>query len=373
MGNQERAYQKDRASCTRALTTKAARSLVAVALALSLIQPSAARDTVTLVFGGDVMLGRGIDETVQSKGPRYIWGDVLPLLRDADSTLVNLECAIAGPGERFPNRVFYFRAAPETGRALAEAGIDYVSLANNHAMDFRARGLMETVKHLDAMGIAHAGAGADRQAATLPAVVEVKNIKVGVIAFADHFREYAASDDSPGINWIELNDLGRVRAAIDAARKRGADLVVFSIHWGPNMREAPTPQFVEFAHAVIDAGADIFHGHSAHIFQGIEIYKGKPIFYDTGDLIDDYYVDPQLRNDQQLLFIVRANADGIESIEMVPLLIRKMQVNLAGTIEFADIFDRIRRLSSMFGTSIERSGDRLRIVSPTRGSSLDGK
>jgi poly-gamma-glutamate synthesis protein (capsule biosynthesis protein) len=209
------------------------------------------------------------------------------------------------------------------------------------------------------MGIAHAGAGHDLEAAATPAFLNVSGIKIGVVAFADHFREYAASHNSPGINWIELKNFERVRAAIDAARKGGADLIVFSIHWGPNMREQPTSEFIEFAHAVMDAGADIFHGHSAHLFQGIEIYKGKLILYDTGDLIDDYYVDPRLRNDQQLLFIVRATSQGIESIELVPLLIRSMQVNLAEGDEFEEISERARRLSSRFGTKTERKHDRL--------------
>lgn len=310
------------------------------------------------------MLGRGIDETARARGARYIWGDALPLLREADATLVNLECAIADAGERFPNRVFYFRAAPATGRALAEAGIDYVSLANNHAMDFQAQGVMQTIAQLDEMGIAHAGAGRNRQAAAAPVVLDVSGIKVGVVSFADHFREYSAGDDSAGINWIKLDDLTPVKNGIRAARELGVDLVVFSIHWGPNMRDRPSDEFIAFARAVIDAGADIFHGHSAHVFQGIEVYKGKPILYDTGDLIDDYAVDPQLRNDRQLLFIVEANRDGITSIELIPLLIRDMQVNRARNEDFADIVERMRRLSAQFGTKIERQGDRLRVIAP---------
>jgi poly-gamma-glutamate synthesis protein (capsule biosynthesis protein) len=150
-----------------------------------------------------------------------------------------------------------------------------------------------------------------------------------------------------------------VREGIQAARDAGADLVVFSIHWGPNMRQVPSPGFVTFAHAVMDAGADIFHGHSAHIFQGIEIYKGKPILYDTGDLIDDYYVDPKLRNDQQLLFLLTATSQGVERIELIPLLISYMQVNRATGDDFDEIAERIRRLSADMGTEIRQEGDRL--------------
>jgi poly-gamma-glutamate synthesis protein (capsule biosynthesis protein) len=285
--------------------------------------------TLTLALGGDVMLGRLVDRAVRRWGPRHVWGDVGSWLRRADLTLVNLECAIATSGEKFqPPRVFYFRAAPEAIEALQVAGIDFVSLANNHALDYGPSALLETIRRLDEAKIAHAGAGRDLAEAGRFALLEAKGIKVGVVSFADHFRLYAATETRPGTNVIEIRpsgpDFERVREALGRVRAAGAQLSVFSIHWGPNMRQAPDPGFVEFAHAVIDAGADIFHGHSAHVFQGIEIYRGKPILYDTGDLLDDYRVDPQLRNDQQL-------------------------------------HERMRQLSAAMGTAVERHGNRLRV------------
>jgi poly-gamma-glutamate synthesis protein (capsule biosynthesis protein) len=319
---------------------------------------------VTLAFGGDVMLGRVVNATIREHGARYVWGDTLPVLRAADATLVNLECVIAAGGERFlPRRVFYFRGDPRVAEALTVAGIDCVSLANNHAMDFRAEALLETIHHLDRHGIAHAGAGSNLGDATKPAVFEAGTLRVGVVAFADHFREYGADADSPGTNVLEVDrgtrTMDRVRAAIGAAREQGADLVVFSIHWGPNMRPAPTPAFVEFAHAVMDSGADIFHGHSAHVFQGVEIYKGKVILFDTGDLIDDYSVDPRLRNDQQLLFVVTVTDRGIRRVDLIPLHIDRMQVNLAQGETFETIKKRVRRLSKPFGTAIRADDTRL--------------
>ncbi len=319
--------------------------------------------TITLGFGGDVMLGRLVDQVIQEKGPRYIWGDVLPLLQEPALTFANLECVIAKKGEPFrPRRVFYFRAQPGAVKALTLAGIDYLSIANNHAMDFGEEALLETIQHLDANGIAHAGAGKDLTEAAKPAFLKAGGIKIGVVAFADHFREYGAGINSPGTNIIEVNvkkkNFQRIGKAIQSARDDGADLVVFSIHWGPNMRQEPTRKFVEFAHAVMDAGADIYHGHSAHIFQGIEIYKGKPILYDTGELIDDYYVDPVLRNDQQLLFLITVTPRGPQRIELIPLLIDEMQVNRAKGPDFTRIKERVVRLSDAFGTDIVQEKDR---------------
>lgn len=323
-----------------------------------------AHETITLALGGDAMLARYVDKAIQTKGPRHLWGDVLPLIQGADLSLVNLECVIAESGEAFvPERVFYFRAAPKAMEALTLAGIDYATLANNHTMDFRAAALLEMIERLDEGGIAHAGAGGNAEEASQYALLETRGIKVGVVAFADHFQEYAATESEPGTNIIPITTdqrhFRRVRESINAVRAAGADLVVFSIHWGPNLQHVPSLDFMDFAHAVVEAGADIFHGHSAHVFQGVEIYDGKPIFYDTGDLIDDYYVDMQYKNDQQLLFLVRATADGIERVDLVPILISNIQVNRATGPVFDEIHERIADLSKTMGTEIEQEGDRL--------------
>jgi len=322
------------------------------------------QESITLALGGDVMLARYVNTAVHSRGAHYPWGDVLPLLREADLSLVNLECTIAESGERFtPERVFYFRADPEAIEVLALAGIDYVTLSNNHAMDFQGPALLETIGHLDERRIAHAGAGSNAEGASQPALLKAGGITVGVVAFADHFEEYAATDSRPGTNilpvTVDEEHFHRVRESIEAVRAAGADLVVFSIHWGPNLRLVPPQDFRDFAHAVMDAGADIFHGHSAHVPQGIEIYKGKPIFYDTGDLIDDYYVYEEYRNDQQLLFLVTATTDRVERVELFPLLIYDAQVNRAAGEVFEQVYARIGRLSAAMGTEIRREDDRL--------------
>ncbi|MFQ6016099.1 MAG: CapA family protein [Anaerolineae bacterium] len=323
-----------------------------------------AEEEITLALAGDVMLGRWVNAMILMNGPLYPWGDLLPLVQTADLFLINLECVIAESGEPFlPPRVFYFKADSKAIEVLTRAGVDYVTLSNNHAMDFQGPALLETIEHLDEHGIAHAGAGRNLEEASRFALLEAKGVKVGVVAFADHFREYAATEVSPGTNIIPITVeepyFSRVEQSIKAVRAAGADLVVFSIHWGPNMRHVPPPQFKEFARAVMDAGADIFHGHSAHVFQGIEIYKGKPILYDTGDLIDDYYVDEVHKNDQQFLFLVTATGSGVERIELVPVLISNAQVNMAHGAVVDQIYQRMQELSAAMGTEIRREGDRL--------------
>jgi poly-gamma-glutamate synthesis protein (capsule biosynthesis protein) len=230
-------------------------------------------------------------------------------------------------------------------------------------MDYRAPALLETIGHLDDHGISHAGAGGNIREASQHALLEAKGIQVGVVAFADHYEEYGATGSDPGTNVIPITldevHFHRVRESIEAARAAGADLVVFSIHWGPNFTRAPSDLFVDFAHAVIDAGADIFHGHSAHVFHGIEIYRGKPILYDTGDLINDYYVDRQYQNDQQLLFLIHATCGQIEQVELFPIRIHQLQLGRASGDTFDEIAERIDTLSQIFGTEMQRENDRL--------------
>jgi len=320
---------------------------------------------VTLALTGDVMLGRGVDETLQRLGPTHPWGDLLPVLNEADLTVVNLECVIARGGQpwsRWP-KVFHFRADPVAVGALQRAGVDCVTLANNHVLDYEEEALLQMLDLLQQGGIAFTGAGRDLEEARRPALLEALGLRVGIVAFTDNEPGWAAQSGVPGTNYIpitlEERALGPVRESIALARAAGAGLVVFTIHWGPNMVQRPTPLFRRFARAVIDAGADLFFGHSAHIFQGIELHKGRPIIYDAGDFVDDYVVDPELRNDWGLLFRLEADGASVRRIELIPTVIRHRQVNHATGPEREAITERVEGLSAELGTTILHQGERL--------------
>ncbi len=320
------------------------------------------------------MLGRLMNEAIHRHGPFYPWGNTIDLLKNADLTVVNLECVIASNGEPWTRtpKVFHFRADPEAIMVLEAAGVDCVSLANNHAMDFEEDALLEMVDRLDAAHIAHAGAGRNLEEAERPAWLTAKGRKIAVTSFTDNEPDWAATNRSPGINFVPISPADRKLAllcsTIQRAREEGADLVIASAHWGPNMRQRPSAAFVAFAHTLMDLGVDVFHGHSAHVFQGIEIYKGKPILYDTGDFVDDYAVDPQLRNDQSALFRLQMNdATGIDHIEIFPVLIEDFQVNLAEGRDFQEIANRIQRLCEEMGTHVLVTDTHLQIdISPER-------
>lgn len=323
---------------------------------------------VQLALVGDVMLGRHVNEALRVFGPRYPWGNTLHLLRQADVALANMECVVADDGVPWQRtlKTFHFRADPIAVTALQVAGIDAVGLANNHVLDFEVGALLETLDRLDAARIARAGAGRDLAEAARAAFINVCGVRVALIAFTDNEPGWAATATGSGINYIPIipdqRHLSLVRHSIDVARSGGADLVVCFAHWGPNMRQRPTPVFREFARMVLEAGADLYCGHSAHIFQGIELHLGKPILYDIGDFVDDYAVDPALRNDQSLLFTITMTKQGVWRLEAVPVRIHNCQANLAAGDDFAPIAARLRSLSAEFGTEVQVVDRCLRIV-----------
>lgn len=331
---------------------------------------STALTPVTLAIAGDVMLGRLVNEAVAEHGPGYVWGDIAPLVWGADAFLVNLECAITTRAVRWHDghyKPFHFRADPGAIDALRLGRVDFASLANNHIEDFGPDGLLDTIASLDGAGIKHAGAGRDLGSARAPAVLTVHGQRIAVVAFADYPRAWAATATAPGLNFtsvsVEDEAFEPVAAAIDAAHAV-ADVVIVSIHWGPNMRERPPEAFRHFAHRVIDAGAKIFWGHSAHLVQAVELRPGgSVILYDTGDFIDDYAVEPELRNDLGALFLVRLRGGAVEHVELVPTRIGRRQVNRASGADRQWFTRRMELLcGELSGAVVETARGSLSIV-----------
>ena len=324
------------------------------------------KDTaLRVMLGGDVMLGRIVAEFIRVHGAEYPLGLIADLLRSADITLVNLECAITASEQRWPGapKAFYFGAPPQAAQSLAAAGVDMVSLANNHMLDFGMRGLLDTLEHLRAHGIAYAGAGADINTARAPAVIEHNGIKFGLVAYCDHQADFAAATRRAGIAYLDLDDepstLAELRAGWQRLHEAGVDWPILSLHWGSNWAERPSDYFVRLAHAAIDIGYGILFGHSAHLFQGIEVYRGRPIIYAAGDLVDDYYVDPDFRNDRQLLFELTLTRDQLQRIDLHPVFIEECRTRPATGDDFTHSARRMTALCAELGTRVQLAGNKL--------------
>lgn len=323
-----------------------------------------------IALAGDVMLGRNVARAIETAPPEHVWGDLLPELLACDLRVVNLECAVARPGVHppwTPPKAFHFLAGPRATDVLNAAAIDLVTLANNHTLDFREGALLETLERLEAAGIAYAGAGRDAREARRAARLQTESSSVAVLAFTDNEPRWEARDDRPGVHYVpvRLDDPRAtvLRHAVTEAAE-SADFVLVAGHWGPNMLERPLPHHPPFARALIDAGAHAFVGHSAHVFQGVEVRDGRPILYDLGDFVDDYAVDPELRNDCSFLWILETDDAGPRAIECLPVVIdaRAARVARATGPEARAIAEKLIRLCAEMDAAAERVDDRVVIT-----------
>lgn len=322
-------------------------------------------NSVIIGLTGDVMIGRTVDTIIGSKGYVYPWGNVLPLFKNTDINIINLEAALTHSNKKV-SKTFNFKAAPDRINTLKEASITLVNLANNHVLDFSDKGLRETLQVLDAAGIKYVGAGLNDKHAAHPGILHSKNTIIGVLGFTDNEPGWKATAVSSGINHIDIEKKeDRQRAVNDIVQlHKLVDIVIVSLHWGPNMKESPDAYFIDFAHEMIDAGADIIHGHSAHNFQGIERYHGKLILYDTGDFVDDYVVDPYLKNDHSFFYRVETTKNRQLKLELYPVLISNYQVNLAVGEDYQWCFHRVKQLSEKFETTFTDKGKMIVLDNP---------
>jgi len=234
------------------------------------------RQPWTLLAGGDVLLDLTEPEGIDP------FANVEPNLASADVAIVNLEMAITERGEPY-DKEFVFRAPGSAALTLAGAGIDVVSLANNHVLDFGPVGLADTLSVLDEVNILRPGAGSNNAEAYAPRVLTLDNgIRVAFVsATAVVPGGFAASADRPGVadaKWA----IPRVLAAVRAAAA-GNDVVVVSVHWGIERETCPSEDQRALASDLIEAGANLILGHHPHVLQPIETFDRTVIAYSLGN------------------------------------------------------------------------------------------
>ncbi len=313
----------------------------------------------TIGLLGDVMLGRTVGETLTAAGAHELWSPALrKLLGDCDAVVCNLECCISERGRRteaIRGKPFFFRAPPIAVLALRAAGVTVAGLANNHALDYGPDALLDTLGHLRSGGIEPVGAGTNEESARRGAVVDVGGLRLGVLAVSDHPAQYAATPESPGIAHASLSR-GVPDWALEEVRRlrEEADLVIAFPHWGPNMTVRPSPAHRKGAAELLEAGADIVAGHSAHVFHGIERHPGGLALYDLGGAIDDYAVDSDLRNDLGLLVLWRPGATP--EVELVGLKLDFCRTGLAEGADADWVHGRLEAACAELGPTVERTG-----------------
>jgi poly-gamma-glutamate capsule biosynthesis protein CapA/YwtB (metallophosphatase superfamily) len=308
-----------------------------------------------LLFVGDVMLGRLVNDLLKRVRPDYPWGDTRTLFDQADWRACNLECVISDRGQPWgiTPKAFHFRSDAVNIATLKSARIDSVSLANNHSLDFEYDAMFEMLRLLDAAGIQHAGAGKDLAQAVAPTISRIGGMTIAMIAMTDNQPEWEALPAHPGILYSPIDETDvRAQLILHALHdmRANADIAIVSAHWGPNWGYRPLAAHVRFGHALIDAGADIVFGHSGHVFQGVEIYKRRPIIYCAGDFIDDYAVDEIERNDESFVFVVDVSGGRLERLRLYPTQIADCQAKMARGDRAIEIAEKMAQLCTEMGT-----------------------
>ena len=307
---------------------------------------------------GDVMLGRSVRDHLREAPAAELWSEEMrSLCGSLDLMICNLECSVSERGERtrrIPGKPFFFRGPAAAAEALRAIGVRAVSLANNHALDYEEDALADTLELLAGSGIAAGGAGAGTEAARRPVVAEAGGRRVGMLCVADHPHEYAAGPQKYGIAHAELQ-----RGVPDwlleelAELSEVCELLIVYPHWGPNMSTSPASWQRQAAAALQDAGASLVAGHSAHVFHGIEWGEGGVVLYDLGDALDDYRVDPVLRNDLGVLAIWRPGGNE-EELELVGLKLEFCHTGVARERDAEWIAARLKSACAELGTRVER-------------------
>jgi poly-gamma-glutamate capsule biosynthesis protein CapA/YwtB (metallophosphatase superfamily) len=365
--------------------------------------PTSPASLSTLLLGGDVMLGRGVDQVLPHPGEptlreravhdarTYValaaevngsipapvdwswpWGDALELFThlDCDARIVNVETSITTSADFAPGKGVHYRMHPDNVSALQVVRPDVGVLANNHVLDFGRRGLRETLGVLAGAGVRPAGAGRSRAEADAPAVVPTRHgtSRVMVFAFGTPSSgipsDWAATEHRAGVSLTpSLTDAAADDLCRRAAEMRQTgDIVVVSVHWGTNWGYRVEPDQVRFAHRLINGGIDVVHGHSSHHPRPIEVYAGKLILYGCGDLVNDYEGitgHERYRSDLRLLYLPRLDpASGqLRELRLAPFQTHQLRLQRASERNADWLRAELDAVSGAFGSRIDLAAD----------------
>jgi poly-gamma-glutamate synthesis protein (capsule biosynthesis protein) len=323
--------------------------------------------------------GQYVELAEQAHGPiakpvsySYVWGQALDewTRRDPDVRIVNLETSVTHSSDYWREKEVHYRMHPSNVGCLTAAAIDGCSLANNHVLDWGYGGLAETLQTLRAAGVKTAGAGANLQEAQVPAVFDVPGTgRLMLFSFGSETSgipcSWAATNDRAGVALLDdlsAADVQRVRSAVQSV-KSANDVVVASIHWGPNWGYHVPGAQRHFAHALIDgAGVDLVYGHSSHHVKGIEVYRGRLILYGCGDFLDDYEgiaAYEAFRSDLGLIYFaaMEARTGKLVQLQMTPTQIHRLSVRRADAADMLWLRDTLNREGETLGTRVELAAD----------------
>lgn len=315
--------------------------------------------TITVAAVGDMQFDRQVARLIFTSGGAAPLAEVAEQLASADIAVGNLESTLSDLGERRTDKDYTFRGKPAGVEGLALAGFDFVSLANNHALDCGNDALLDTIARLDANGIGHAGAGANKPAAWAPAVRDINGTTVAYLAFSHILPSgFVATDSRPGIAQGRLK-MDEVEAAIRAADAE-YDYVLVSFHWGVEYTPDCNAEQVTDARRAVDAGADMVLAHHPHVIQALESYNGKLIAYSLGDFVFDHY---SRETGEAFILEAELGPNGIGAVHITPVYLDSFgKPEYVSGKAAAVILNRLKAISAKRDTTVEISGDTATVI-----------
>ena len=334
----------------------------------------------TMLLTGDVNLRNVTD-------PDRPFAHVAETLQGADVVFGNLEGCLYDSEEELPYKTGWRHAGTAGARALVRGGFHAVGCANN--VTFGHEAIVSSLAQLDEMGVEHTGAGVDRASARAPVVLERDGVKYGFAQYTSVYWPigHEATDSATGVATVKAHTAYEPNRRItempggpptvitwpdpdgladfqqDIQRLRGAaDVVIASFHWGISGSDETAQYQVALGHAAIDGGADIVMGHGPHVFQGIEVYDEKPIFYSLGNFTFGW---ERMRRDWVGLVIWAEVEDG----RVVRVSCSPVRPDADGSTAFRstdqepEAMEALDRLSQGFGTTLDVGGERVGVLS----------
>lgn len=305
---------------------------------------------MTIAAVGDIMLARDLIDLMETNGALYPFERVRSLLEDADLTIANMEGTFTERGIA-ADKLYTFRTPPRFAAGLAQAGIDLVSLGNNHAMDFGPLALEDTLAALDTAGVRHTGAGANERAARSAVLVTIDGVRIAFLSYTSIVETVFAGPDSSGVAQATVD---AITSDVQSARA-AADVVIVALHSGVEYTDAPQPEQQQLAHAAIDAGAALVLGHHPHTLQGWEYYGDGLIVYSLGNFIFDLDADDLAnlgaRAFESIVLYVTLTPGGVQNVRAEPAFIDpgEDRPRPATPQEAAAVLERLDALHEMAG------------------------
>lgn len=277
---------------------------------------------VTITAAGDVMMGGTAEPYLIKNGYDYPFDSTRDILKKADVAIINLETPLTNSDELLVEKKYRFRNPPEkVVPALQNAGIDIVSLANNHTLDYGYTGLNDTLAALTKGNIAYHGAGQNNADARKAVIMQRKGQRIGFLAYSNTFpKEFWAKPNRPGVAFGHQQD---IKADVEALSAQGIDIIVVSFHWGREGTTELRPYQPILARAAIDAGADLVIGHHPHVLQEIEEYKDGVILYSLGNFVFGSFSN---RVEESAIAQINFKDGKYHSLKITPLLVNNFKV-----------------------------------------------